>query len=69
MLRLCGLVMNWPQVGVGCTGSGRNSVAEACMHRVLFMGVMVAAVVNKDLERLRGVDQYHNGNMARKIHT
>jgi hypothetical protein len=55
ILRLCWLVVHQPEVGVDGAWSGSNPVAETRVHGVGFVWIVVAAVVDEDLESLGGV--------------
>jgi hypothetical protein len=57
VLRFCRLVVDQPQVGVGGAGSCGYPVAEARVHCVWLVWVVVAAVVDEDLERLGRVSR------------
>jgi hypothetical protein len=43
-----------PEVGVDGAWSGSNSVAETRVHGIGFVWIVVAAVVDEDLESLGG---------------
>jgi hypothetical protein len=54
VLWLCRPVVNEPQVGVRCAGPCGDSVAIARMYCVWLMGVVVSAVMDEQLECLKG---------------
>jgi len=51
-LWICGLVVHKPEIGIDVSRACGDSIAMARVHGIWFVGVVVATVVDEDLESL-----------------
>jgi len=51
-LWICGLVVHKPEIGVDVSRTCGDSIAMARVHGIWLVGIVVATVVDEDLESL-----------------